>query len=159
MTPEQVDEKIKEVDNLISGFDYPDNEPYAFQAGMVKMKLHEARAALQKLRVQLAEVKEEPEDDDDKQIMTIDEKFECLRDLCDNTPNSEVKRFRSWSNWDQCPHINLLEQLRDSWGDRGANMTLAEAFEYWCEDLSLDEQEEVLDWAIQEGDKIVKNDW
>lgn len=163
MKPEDIDAQIREIDKQCQYFAYPDYQmdaSYAPFAEMVVRKLKESRDAMQELRVKMANVKTDesvPVDPEAEQRERVYKKIDILEKLCDDTPSKDIVRFSSWSNWDKCPHIDLIDNLRDC--DRYEVISLSKAIDWWGSDLTFSQLEEVLDWAINEGDRIVKNDW
>lgn len=163
MKPEDIDAQIREIDKQCQYFAYPDYQmdaSYAPFAEMVVRKLKESRDAMQELRVKMAEVKTDesaPVDPETEQRERVYKKIDILEKMCDDTPSKDIVRFFSWSNWDKCPHIDLIDNLRDC--DRYEVIPLSKAIDWWGCDLTFSQLEEVLDWAINDADKIVKNDW
>jgi len=159
MKPEDIDAQIREIDKQCQYFEYPDYQMdarYAPFAEMVVRKLKESRDAMQELRVQMVS-KPIPADPEAEQRERVYKKLDILEKMCDDTPSKDIVRFSSWSNWNNCPYIDLMDNLRDC--DRYEVVSLSDAISWWCDDLPFSKLEEVLDWAIKDADKLVKNDW
>ena len=163
MKPEDIDAQIREIDKQCQYFAYPDYQMdarYAPFAEMVVLKLKESRDAMQELRVKMANAKTDestPADPEAEQRERVYKKLDILEKMCDDTPSKDIVRFRSWSNWNNCPHIDLMDNLSDC--DRNEVVSLSDAIDWWGCDLTFSQLEEVLDWAIKDADKLVTNDW
>lgn len=90
-------------------------------------------------------------------------KLDSLREIIDNTAESDIVEFMNQSNWRECPHTDLLECFRYYFGGkRGDSVTIAQAIEMWVltnDNITEDEELEIIDWAIEKGDKIVRYNW
>jgi len=90
-------------------------------------------------------------------------KLDELREIIDNTAESDIVKFMNQSNWRDCPQIDLLECFKYYFGGkRGDSVTIAQAIEMWVltnDNITEDEELEIIDWAIEKGDKIVCYNW
>ena len=88
------------------------------------------------------------------------QKLEKLRELVNNTAESDIIDSISNSNWGSCPHVDLLTGTKYFYGGkRGDSITIDAAIELLvlpnsC--ITEEEELEILDWAIDTGDKIVR---
>jgi hypothetical protein len=91
------------------------------------------------------------------------EKLDELREIVNNTAESDIVQFMNQSNWRECPQIDLLDCFKYYFGGkRGDSVTIAQAIEMWVltnDNITEDEELEILDWAIEKGDKIVCYNW